>query len=75
MHPVNDARWIRSHGDFAEGQSSKCNACHGADHLGTRLSKAAADRSFSIEGRVKTISAGTPVPCNLCHSLRTSFGD
>jgi len=45
MHPVNDPNWIKSKGDFYHEDfvwnngEDQCAACHGADHLGTRLSR------------------------------------
>ncbi|MDD2768439.1 MAG: PKD domain-containing protein, partial [Methylococcus sp.] len=79
MHLVNDSRFYAdAHGDLAEMQNGQagggtCGSCHGSDHLGTVLSRAAADRSFSVEGKTVSVKAGQPVACNLCHSLSTSF--
>lgn len=80
MHLVNDRRfWKEGHKDVAKRENEKpgrglCGDCHGADHRGTVLSRAAADRSFLVEGTQRTVSAGQPVTCNLCHSLSKSFG-
>ena len=76
LHPINDQRWIGGHGDFAhQGRGGdSCATCHGTDHLGTRLSKAQADRSFKIEGRTVSVKQGDVVGCGLCHSVQTSFG-
>lgn len=55
----------------------QCAACHGADHKGTRLSKTPVERVF-INPKVKGIKrkvvvpAGTPIGCDLCHSLEKS---
>ena len=80
MHLVNDQRFWREdgHGHLAEQENGRpgggsCGACHGSDHLGTVLSRAAADRSFLVEGRARTVAAGEPVGCDLCHSLDKSF--
>jgi hypothetical protein len=81
MHLVNDRRfWKEGHKDLAKRENRKpgggaCGNCHGANHLGTVLSRAAVDRSFQVEGSARQISAGEPVPCNLCHSLAKSFED
>ncbi len=56
----------------------QCAACHGADHKGTRLSKTPVERVF-INAKAKgvkrkvVVPAGTPIGCNLCHSLEKSF--
>ncbi|MEZ5502059.1 MAG: hypothetical protein R3E50_05150 [Halioglobus sp.] len=81
MHVVNDQRfWRESHKNMAELENRKpgggaCGSCHGADHLGTVLSRAPVDRSFLVEGTQRRVSAGQPVACNLCHSLQKSFGN
>ncbi len=80
MHLVNDSRfWKQSHKDMAKAENRKtgggtCGACHGADHLGTVLSRTPVDRSFSVEGTNRTLLAGDPVSCGLCHSVSKSFG-
>ncbi|QXP88757.1 cytochrome C [Methylococcus capsulatus] len=64
----------------------QCAACHGNDHKGTRLSKTPVDRVFDFRGfdgkklkkagfktRVVKVAAGTPIGCDTCHSLQTSF--
>lgn len=81
MHLVNDSRfWGEAHGGVAEAENRKpgggsCGACHGADHLGTVLSRTPVARSWTVEGKARTVAAGQPVACNLCHSLDDSFGD
>jgi PKD repeat protein len=80
MHLVNDQRfWKEAHKDLAKRENSKagrgqCGNCHGADHRGTVLSRAAVDRSFLVEGTQRRVGAGQPVSCSLCHSLEKSFG-
>ncbi|QXP91410.1 cytochrome C [Methylococcus capsulatus] len=69
----------------AKGED-QCAACHGNDHKGTRLSKTPVDRVFDFRGfdgkklkkagfktRVVKVAAGTPIGCDTCHSLQTSF--
>jgi len=80
MHLVDDRRfWKEGHKDLAKQQNARpdggtCGACHGSDHRGTVLSRAAADRSFNVEDSDRTVAAGEPVACDLCHSLEKSFG-
>jgi len=80
MHLVNDRRfWKGGHKDLAKQENRKpgggtCGDCHGADHRGTVLSRAPVDRSFYVEGSNRTVAAGEPVSCDLCHSLKKSFG-
>lgn len=80
MHLVNDRRfWKEGHKDVAKRENGKpggglCGDCHGADHKGTVLSRAAVDRSFLVEDTQRRVSAGEPVSCDLCHSLQKSFG-
>ena len=79
MHLVNDRRfWKEGHKDAAKRENGRpgggtCAACHGSDHRGTVLSRAADDRSFDIDGG-RTVKAGEVVGCGLCHSLSKSFG-
>jgi hypothetical protein len=69
----------------AKGED-QCAACHGADHKGTRLSKTPVARVFDFRGfdrrrlrragfrsMVVRVAAGTPIACDTCHSLETSF--
>ena len=70
MHNVADARWIdENHGEFFERDPAGCKACHGTDLRGTVLSRAAADRTFSVEdaGTVR-FAKGAQIGCSHCHS-------
>ena len=70
MHNVNDARWYNGgHEDFYENNPAGCRACHGQNLTGTPLAKAAAARTFTVEGRTVTIAKGSLVSCNLCHEM------
>ncbi|UZR28468.1 cytochrome C [Methylococcus mesophilus] len=75
--------YAKSSGAKGEDQ---CAACHGNDHKGTRLSKTPVDRVFDFRGfdgkklkkagfksKVVKVAAGTPIGCDTCHSLETSF--
>lgn len=65
MHNVNDSSWWNGgHEGFLGTNGANCKTCHGTDGLGTTLSKAKANRTFGS----RTITAGTPVACNMCHS-------
>jgi hypothetical protein len=81
MHLVNDRRfWKESHKGAAKAENGKpgggtCGACHGSDHRGTVLSRAPVARSFLVESTERTVQAGQPVGCDLCHSLSKSFED
>lgn len=81
MHLVNDTRfWKEAHKDAAKRENGRpgggtCGSCHGADHLGTVLSRAPVDRTWRVESRDRTVAAGEPVACDVCHSLSKSFDD
>jgi hypothetical protein len=65
--------WAKLPG-LAEKDKDQCAACHGADHKGTRLSKTPVDRTFINEkGKTINVKAGTPIGCDLCHTLDKSF--
>ncbi len=68
LHVVNNARFVNGgHENLFEGNRAACIACHGSMLEGTVLSKAQANRTFNVEGGTRTITAGTPVGCSLCH--------
>jgi hypothetical protein len=68
LHPVNDLRWMKTHGTVSALNQKACKACHGTDLEGTILSRAAAKRELpKPDGSEITIEAGTPVACSLCH--------
>ena len=82
MHLVNDSRFFDggAHKDLAESENRKanggtCGACHGANHLGTVLSRTPVTRTFNVEGSNRTVQAGDAVACDLCHSLSKSFSN
>lgn len=79
MHVVNDSRfWKEAHKDMAKAENQKgggtCAACHGADHLGTALSRVPEKRAFMVESINRVVEPGQPVACDLCHSVSKSFG-
>ncbi len=83
-HPINDPYWVNKDGGFHNQWAKKpglngedqCATCHGKDHRGTRLSKTPVDRVFTTgkEKKYKKINvkAGTPIGCDLCHSVEKS---
>ena len=69
MHPVGNTRFSNGgHESLAERNKDACRACHGRNGEGTVLSRAAADRALSNEGRTVNVAKGEPVTCTLCHS-------
>jgi hypothetical protein len=65
------------HNDYAKKPGKlgedQCAACHGNDHLGTRLSKTPVDREFvTAKGKKISVKAGTAIGCNLCHTIEKS---
>lgn len=65
------------HNDWAKlpglNGEDQCAACHGSDHKGTRLSKVPVDRQLIDEkGKSFTVPAGTPIACDMCHSIEKS---
>ncbi len=69
MHPVNDQRWVGGHENFFEQNANNCRTCHGTTLLGTVISKAAVNRTFTVEGKTVNIAKGTQIGCNLCHDM------
>lgn len=69
LHNIGDARWTEQHDDFYERNKRSCQSCHGADLRGTVLSRAAVDRTYTLEhGKTQFVARGTPVGCYTCHS-------
>jgi hypothetical protein len=68
LHVINSSTFVNGgHEDLYESNPASCQACHGAMLEGTVLSKAQADRTFTVEGGTRTIAQGTMVGCTLCH--------
>jgi len=72
MHNVNSQAWVDGHEGFAS--QTACGTCHGATGLGTVISKALADRSFSTEHSTVTIAKGSQIGCGLCHENKLASG-
>ncbi|KAA3607847.1 MAG: carboxypeptidase regulatory-like domain-containing protein [Planctomycetota bacterium] len=71
MHNVGDPAFVdHEHEEFWEHNKTSCKACHGLNYEGTPLSKMAKTRTFVIEhGRRITLTKGTQVRCDHCHSM------
>lgn len=75
LHNVNSQSFVGNHDHFYQSNPAACQACHGTDLLGTVLSRAAANRFFTIEdGHTISITKGTQVRCNMCHGMPGSGG-
>jgi len=64
MHPLGQ-EWVDAHADLVEvgGDTTPCQACHGADYRGTVLSRAQADRTLSVNFATKQLWRGFPIGC------------
>lgn len=72
MHPIGSA-WVQRHhnllGDGRGGSIQQCQACHGIDFKGTRLSRAQNDRKLTMEeGGTKSFWRGQTIGCYDCHN-------
>ena len=68
LHNVGDSLWIARHNLFYASQPDQCQACHGLNLEGTRLSRAAAFRNLtSAMQNPVAIKRGTPISCSMCH--------
>jgi hypothetical protein len=75
IHNVNSQSWVDGHGSFFENSREECQACHGITGDGTMISKAAADRTFSVEHvGIVNIFKGTEVNCGFCHTNELAEG-
>jgi hypothetical protein len=75
MHNVNSQLWVDEHKEFFEGSRQACQACHGITGDGTMISKAAADRTFSVEDvGIVNIAKGTEINCGYCHKNELAQG-
>ncbi len=66
------------HNDFAQKPGpdgeDQCAACHGKDHLGTRLSKTLVARDLTDStGKTIKVVKGQIIGCDLCHKIEKSF--
>lgn len=69
LHNVGDLRFVENHERFFRADPMACKACHGLHYEGTVLSRAHAQRSFTLEsGRVLHLAKGQSVDCGHCHA-------
>lgn len=69
LHNVGDQAWVLEHGSFyADGGAQACQSCHGLALQGSRLSKVASARSYTLPD-MTTIRyvEGDVVGCADCH--------
>jgi len=60
--------WVSTdHKTSYTSDPSGCAMCHGADLAGTAMSKAAADRSYTVSGKTYLVASGVKVACATCH--------
>jgi hypothetical protein len=70
LHNVNDPGWVANHGSYFTANEAACQACHGLDLGGGRLSRTAAPRSFELpDGTVVSYTEGQGVGCDDCHAM------
>jgi len=67
LHTVGQS-WVSQHGNAAEHDATACTVCHGSDYRGGFLSKTSMARSFKVEDKTRTYSAGQQVGCYDCHN-------
>jgi hypothetical protein len=67
LHTIGQG-WVGQHGVTAQRSTKDCAYCHGANYRGSPLAVTKAARTFQIEGRSKTYTAGQQVTCYDCHS-------
>jgi hypothetical protein len=68
LHNVDDPNWVLNHGGYFADDEASCQACHGTDLRGSRLSRAAAARSFNLPNEtVVNYQEGQAVGCADCH--------
>ncbi len=68
LHPVGQS-WVDRHHDLIgeHGDTTRCQACHGADYRGTVLSRAKATRTLSGEAGTMQVWPGFQIGCYGCH--------
>jgi hypothetical protein len=75
IHNVNSQAWVDGHENFFENSRQECQECHGLTGDGTMISKAAADRSFTVEDvGIVNIAKGTEIHCGYCHRNELAGG-
>lgn len=67
LHPIGQA-WVSQHGDFADGNTAACKACHANDASGSVLSYMQADRTLTSDYGTRVLWRGERIGCYLCHN-------
>jgi hypothetical protein len=67
LHPLGSG-WVSEHGDFAEGNTAACQACHGGDARGGVLSASQSDWTSSTRYGNKFFWRGFRIGCYSCHN-------
>jgi len=71
MHPVGASLFLDDHKEIAEHHLGLCRTCHGANLLGTVLSRVAVNRTLwnDEQHRWENFVKGEQVACDKCHSM------
>jgi hypothetical protein len=71
MHPVGQSYFLNDHSQIADNNLGLCKTCHGANLMGTVLSRAAKDRHLwdNRQNQWRDYTKGEMVACNKCHSI------
>jgi hypothetical protein len=71
LHNINDPDWVMRHDTFYEAdKAGACQACHGMDLKGSRLSSARSAREFVLPNKTSIKYAKDQiVGCTDCHGL------
>ena len=65
---ATDTAWVSAgHKSGYVDDPAGCAMCHGQDLAGTAMSKAAADRSYTVSGKTYLLASGVKVGCATCH--------
>lgn len=66
MHATTSS-WVGNHDGAYKADPVQCRMCHGHTLAGSLFSVAAANRTYSVDGKTVSIAQGTQVTCTLCH--------
>lgn len=67
LHTIGQG-WVSGHESAAKANTTACTYCHGADYRGSALSQVKMAKTFTVEGRTKSYTAGQNVSCYDCHN-------
>jgi hypothetical protein len=68
MHPISQD-WVNNHHNLVHypDTTAQCQVCHGTDYRGTVLSRAQADRNWTVFGGI-AFFRGAQIGCYNCHA-------